>query len=137
MFKKFRNFTSIICLFAFAIIMCSGFAVKAAPAPSLSSISIIDLALDDNNEINVVVKQIGTSNSRFVYWNGTLCEENLNETQYLVGSDRIVYGYIRYFHTGIYYDSSLSGQTASVSATFINAMSPWNTLSTSTFFTIP
>lgn len=108
-----------------------------APAPSLTSLQIIDLAVDEKNEIHVVTKEIGTSKNRFVYWNNNLCKENLNAMEMLVGSDRIVYGYIRYFHTGVYYSSSVSGMTARVSAKSTNAMSPWNTLSTSTSFILP
>lgn len=108
-----------------------------APAPSLTSLQIIDLAVDEKNEIHVVTKEIGTSKNRFVYWNNNLCKENLNAMEMLVGSDRIVYGYIRYFHTGVYYSSSVSGMTARVSAKSTNAMSPWNTLSTSASFILP
>jgi len=110
-----------------------------APAPALTSLDIIDLAVDDNNEIHVVTKEIGTSKPglRFVYWNGSMCEENLNETQLLTGADRIVYGYIRYFHTGVYYSSSLSGTVVRVTAKSTNAMNPWNTLNASATFTLP
>lgn len=109
------------------------------PAPPLTSLDIIDLAIDDNNEIHVVTQEIGTSKPglRFVYWNGSMCEENIYETQLLTGADRIVYGYIRYFHTGIYYSSSLSGTVVRVTAKSTNAMNPWNTLNASATFTLP
>lgn len=109
-----------------------------APAPGLTSLSIIDIAMDSNKELHVVTKEIGTSRAgtRFVYYNGGgLCPENFNATQLLVGSDRIVYGYIRYFHTGVYYSNALSGTSARVTARSTNAMSPWNQLSTSSSFT--
>ncbi len=110
-----------------------------APAPPLTSLDIIDLAVDEKNEIHVVTREIGTSKPglRFVYWNNRLCSENTSETQYLVGSDRIVYGYIRYFHTEVYYSTSLTGIVVRVTAKSTNAMNPWNTLNASATFTLP
>lgn len=107
------------------------------PAPALTSLEIIDLAVDDNNEIHVVTREIGTSKWRFTYWNGDLCKENIYETQDLVGSDRIIYGYIRYYHTGVYYSSSLKGTTADVSARATNVHNPWNELTDSRRFVLP
>lgn len=113
--------------------------ILRAPAPGLTSLQIIDLALDDKNEIHVVTREIGTSRAgtRFVWKNGSLCSENINETQVLWGSDNIAYGYIRYFHTGIIYSSEVSGMNLSITAKFTNAMSPWNTLSASNTFVLP
>lgn len=108
-----------------------------APAPALTSMVIYDLALDENDEIHVVTKEIGTSKWRFTYWNGGLCKENILETENLVGSDRIIYGYIRYFHTGVYYTPSLKGTTAEVTARATNAMNPWNELSDKKTFVLP
>lgn len=107
------------------------------PSPPLTSLEIIDLTVDDNNEIHVATREIGTSKWRFTYWNGDLCKENIYETQELVGSDRIVYGYIRYYHTGIYYSPSLKGTTADVSARATNVHNPWNELSDSKRFVLP
>lgn len=108
-----------------------------APAPSLTSLKITDLAIDQYNEIHVETTEIGTSRAgtRFVRWNGNLCSENFNETIILWDSSNIAYGYIRYFHTGIYYNDSLNLGTVRVTAESTNAMSPWNTLSTSATFT--
>lgn len=111
--------------------------IVQAPAPGLTSLQIIDLALDEKNEIHVVTKEIGTSRSSFVWVNGGLCSENINEEQLLVGADRIVYGYIKYFHTGITYSDDVSGRTLQVKAESHNAMQPWNTLSASRNFVIP
>ncbi|WP_277405630.1 hypothetical protein [Lacrimispora xylanisolvens] len=113
--------------------------ILRAPAPGLTSLQIIDLALDDKNEIHIVTREIGTSKAgtRFVWRNGSLCSENINEMQVLWGSDNIAYGYVRYFHTGIIYSSEVSGMTISVTAKFTNAMSPWNTLSASNTFVLP
>ena len=110
-----------------------------APAPPLTSLEIIDLAVDENEEIHVVTREIGTSKGglRFVYWNGSQCSENIYETQHLVGTDRIVYGYIRYFHTGIYTDTFIRGATVRITASSKNAMSPCNTLTASAVFTLP
>lgn len=110
-----------------------------APAPPLTSLEIIDLAVDENEEIHVVTREIGTSKGglRFVYWNGSQCSENIYETQHLVGTDRIVYGYIRYFHTGIYTDTFIRGATVRITASSKNAMSPWNTLTASAVFELP
>lgn len=113
--------------------------ILRAPAPGLTSLQIIDLALDDKNEIHVVTREIGTSKAgtRFVWKNSNLCSENINEMQVLWGSDNIAYGYIRYFHTGIIYSSEVSGMNLSITAKFTNAMSPWNTLSASNTFVLP
>lgn len=105
-------------------------------APPLKSVQIIDLALDEKNEIHVVVKEMGTSKSRSVYWNGRLCPENNNETQNIVNGN-IVVGYIRYFHSGVTYSSAVSGTSVSTSATFINARSPYNQIGASQIFQIP
>lgn len=111
--------------------------ILGGPAPGLTSLQIIDLAVDENNEIHVVTKEMGTSRSSIVYWNGDVCKENQNETQYITNSAKIVVGYIKYFHTGLYYTPSLAGAVEYVSAESTNAMNPWNTLSASKTFTIP
>lgn len=110
--------------------------IPYAPAPGLTSLKITDLALDQNNEIHVETTEIGTSKTgtRFVRWNGTLCPENINETIILWDSSNIAYGYIRYFHTGLYYSDIPNLGTVTVTAQFTNAMNPWNTLSTSATF---
>ena len=111
--------------------------IRKAPAPGLTSLAIIDLALDDNDEIHVVTHEVGTSKWRFTYWNGSLCQENLNETEYVTWSDGIIHEYTRYYHTGIYYDTSLAGMIGNVTARATNAMNPWNELSASRTFEIP
>lgn len=109
------------------------------PAPALTSLQIIDLAVDENNEIHVITREIGTSKAgtSLTWWNGSQCKENIYAGEILWGSDNIVYGYIKYFHTGVYYSSAVSGQTATVRAQATNTRNPWNTLSTSAFFTLP
>lgn len=110
-----------------------------APAPPLTSLEIIDLAVDENNEIHVVTREIGTSKEkmRFVYWNNSLCPENIYEVQHLVGADHIIYGSIHYFHTGVYYSESVSGMVVRVTAKSTNASNPWNTLNASRTFELP
>lgn len=110
-----------------------------AAAPALSSLDIIDLATDENNEIHVVIEEIGYSRggSRLTYWNGTLCSENLNETINLVGTDRVVYGFIRFYHTNVYYVPSVYGMSVTVRAQSTSTNYPWNTLYDTEFFTIP
>ncbi len=105
-------------------------------APPLTSVQIIDLALDEKDEIHVVVKEMGTSKSRSVYWNGRLCPENSKEEQYITQGN-IVVGYIHYFHSGVIYSSSVSGTSVSTSATFINARSPFNQIGASKLFVLP
>lgn len=110
-----------------------------APAPGLTSLEIIDdLALDNKNEIHVVTREIGTSKPglRIVHWSGGLCKENIYETIDLVGSNGIVYGYIRFFHTGLYESPELKGTVATVEARSTNAMRPWNILRASAVFHI-
>ena len=100
---------------------------------------IIDLAVDENNEIHVVTREIGTSKEkmRFVYWNNSLCPENIYEVQHLVGADHIIYGSIHYFHTGVYYSESVSGMVVRVTAKSTNASNPWNILNASRTFELP
>lgn len=139
--KKIKKFLKVLFILTFTVVLCGSFSskVQAKPAPSLTSLEIIDLSLDDNNEIHVVVKELGTSKSglRFVTCNGNSCRENINESQILWGPDNIGIGYIRYFHTGIHYSSSKRGTSLDTTATFTNEMSPWNTLSTSRTFVLP
>lgn len=137
--KKVKRLSTVVLMLTCIIGVCFGYSqkVQAAPAPGLTSLQITDLALDDNDEIHVEITEIGTSRpgTRFVWWNGSLCQENIYETQTLWGRDNIAYGYKRYYHTGVYYSSSLSGRTFDVRAQSTNLMSPWNNLSTSTSFT--
>lgn len=106
------------------------------PAPGLSSISITDLTVDEKNEIYIEIKVMGTAKSVLCWCNGMQCDENYNEMVSIVSGNRVV-GTYRYFHTGIYYSASVSGSTIDARAQALNAMSPWNTLSTSRSFIIP
>ena len=47
--------------------------------PSLSSVQITDLMVDDYNQIYVEVVEYGTSRSRTVFFNNSLCQEDYNE----------------------------------------------------------
>lgn len=108
----------------------------AAPAPSLSSVQITDLMVDDYNQIYVEVVEYGTSRSRTVFFNNSLCQEDYNEMS-MITRNGIVIGYRRYFKTTTRWTESIVGITYNVRATYTNAMRPWNTISTSTSFTIP
>ena len=70
----------------------------AAPAPSLSSVQITDLMVDDYNQIYVEVVEYGTSRSRTVFFNNSLCQEDYNEMS-MITRNGIVIGYRRYFKT--------------------------------------
>lgn len=107
-----------------------------APAPGLSSVTITDLAVDQNNEIHVEVQVMGTARSVLCWSNGMQCDENYNEMVSIVNGN-IVVGTYRYFHTGIYYSEDVSGMSLTTSVQAINAMSPWNTLTTSRNFVLP
>lgn len=107
------------------------------PAPALTSLQIIDLAVDDYNEIHVVTKEIGTSKSNFVWVNGSLCSENHNAREPLWGTNNIAYGFIRYYHTGIIYTNAVKGNTLNVKASSDNAMGQYYTLSDAVSFVIP
>lgn len=138
--KNLKRATQLMLAFVMVFVgLNASIPVKAAPAPELKSIQIFDLALDDNNEIHIGVREIGTSKSgqRFVWCNGRLCQENFNEMQYLWGRDNIAYGCERYFHTGIFYTGNESGMSLDITAKFTNERSPWNTISASRTFQIP
>ncbi len=106
------------------------------PAPGLSSIQITNLTVDEKNEIHIEVKVMGTARSVLCWCNNTQCNENYNETVNIVSGNRVI-GEYRYFHTGIYYSEAVSGRTIHARAQALNAMQPWNTLSTTRYFTIP
>lgn len=106
------------------------------PAPGLSSIQITDLTVDENNEIHIEVKVMGTAKSVLCWCNNMQCNENYNEMVNIVSGNRVVGAY-RYFHTGIYYSGAVSGTTIHARAQALNAMQPWNTLSAARYFTIP
>lgn len=50
---------------------------------------------------------------------------------------RIVVGYYKYYHTGLYYPQDALGQSMTIRVQATNAMSPWNTISRSRVFTLP
>lgn len=104
----------------------------------LTSLEIIDLALDEKNEIHVVTKEIGTSldDYRYVWVNDGQCYENVNEKTPLVRSDGVKYGYIRYFHTGIIYSSNVSGKILNVKAKSVCALT-FKILTTAKQFILP
>lgn len=106
------------------------------PAAGLSSLTITDLALDDNNEVHIEVKVMGTARSVLCWCDGTQCQENITESVSITSGNRVI-GEYRYFHTGIYYDVSLSGKTLDAEAEALNAVMPWNTLTASRVFTFP
>lgn len=106
------------------------------PAPGLSSLTITNLALDENNEIHIEVKVMGTAKGILCWCNGMQCTDNINESVSIVNGNRVV-GEYRYFHTGIYYSNAVSGTVIHAQAQATNAMMPWNTLTTTNYFTIP
>lgn len=135
--KKLLKHVMVAALIISFIVGINGNIANAAPAPKLTSVSITDLTVDDNGEIHVEVTFKGTPKYTYVYWNGRLLTENINEEQYIWGRDKIAIGYVKYYHTGIYLNTMVSGQVVNVSVEATNAMSPWNTLSTSRIFTLP
>lgn len=90
----------------------------------------------NRNEIHIEVKVMGTAKSVLCWSNGMQCTENYNEMIDIVSGNRVV-GTYRYFHTGIYYSAAVSGTIIHAQAQAVNAMSPWNTLSTTRYFTVP
>lgn len=117
-------------------VTCSNTIVHAAPAPSLTSVSITDVTADQNDKVYIEVTEIGTSKMRFVYCNNELLEENLNEVVSLdLNGDRIIDGYKRYFYTGYSVSDLYSGLQFRVRAEYTNAMNPWNTLYANEVFT--
>lgn len=127
-----------VCLILTLAIMLVGFPISAhaTPAPSLRSIQIFDLTLDEYNEIHIAVKIIGTASTKFCYCNGNLCKENYNEG-YTLFSGGVGYGEVCYYRTGIYFNSNSYGRTINARFEATNACSPWNEMSTSQRFTIP
>lgn len=104
-------------------------AVTRGPAPGLTSIEYLGWFLDDNNYVHLGIREIGTSSTRVVKRNGIQRPENINEKIILWNSSNIAYGYIRFYNTGVHLNSWNSSGTSHISASYTNAMSPWNTLS--------
>ena len=109
----------------------------AYPAPPLSSVSITDLAVDDNNEIHVEIQIIGTGNAYVCWVDNIVKSRNYSEGYNLVNSNGVVYGEVVYYHTGLYYVPENYGQTLNCKFQATNAMSPWNTLTVQRQFVIP
>lgn len=150
-----NNVIKVIMAFIFMMVMCFGIANKAfasdmemqklnvvnsaqprIPAPSLSSVQVTDLAVDEKNEIHIEVTIMGTAKSVMCWCNGMQVKENVAECVF-IENNQIVVGEYRYFHTGIYYTAEVVGDNITASVKAINAMSPWNTLTASNSFTIP
>lgn len=104
----------------------------------LTSLNIIDLALDERNEVHIVTQEIGLSldDYRYVWLDGKLCNENVAERQPLVNSNGDTYGNIRYFHTGIIYSSNLKGKVLNVKAQAVS-VDILNVLKTERQFILP
>lgn len=117
-------------------VTCGNTIVHAAPAPSLTSVTITDVTADQNDKVYIEVIEVGTSKMRFVYCNNQLLEENLNEMVPLdFDGDRIIDGYKRYFYTGYSVSELYAGLQFRIRAEFTNAMNPWNTLYANEVFT--
>lgn len=117
-------------------VTCGSTIAYAAPAPSLTSVSITDVTADQNDKVYIEIVEVGTSRIRFVYCNNQLLQENLAEMIMLdFDGDRIVDGYKRYFYTGYSVSELYSGLQFRVRAEFTNAMNPWNTLYANEVFT--
>ncbi len=118
------------------LVNCGNMTVLAAPAPSLTSVSITDVTADQNDKVYIEVTEVGTSKIRFVYCNNQLLEENLNEMVMLdFDGDRIIDGYKRYYYTGYSVSDLYPGLQFVVRAEYKNAMNPWNTLYANQVFT--
>lgn len=136
--KIVKRFVGAVALFAMCVCMLNTnvMEVNAAPAPPLEEIGITNVTIDEYNKVYIEVTEIGTSKNRYVYCNNTLLSENINETVMLdLNGDRIIDGYKRYFYTGYTLNRLYSGLRFNVSVQYTNAMSPWNTLTTSTTIT--
>ena len=117
-------------------VTCGSTIVHAAPAPSLTYVSITDVTADQNDKVYIEVTEVGTSKMRFVYCNNQLLEENLNEMVSLdFNGDRIIDGYRRYFYTGYSVSDLYPGLQFNVRAEFTNAMYPWDTKYANQVFT--
>lgn len=108
----------------------------AAPAPSLTSITINDVTADEYDKVYIEIIEIGTSKNRYVYCNNSLLKENINEMVMIDRNrDGIVDGYRRYFYTGYSVSDISTGFSLDVRAQYTNAMRPWNTISARRLFT--
>lgn len=129
----------LVCLFSVNV------PVFAESAPPLTKVQITDLTFDENMQLHIEVTEIGTSRGRYVWANNVLCEENINETQYLYNYSNISYGAKRYFKVKDVYaiegpnglTTNKSGQSYTFRVKFTNAMYPWDDQSTSITITLP
>lgn len=132
--KRFKKvFAMLLCA---ALMLGISITVYAAPAPSLTSVTITDVTADENDLVYIEVVERGTSSTRFVYCNNQLLQENINEMVSLdTNGDHIIDGYRRYFYTGYSVSDIYPGMQLVVRAQYKNAMQPWNTIYANRIFT--
>lgn len=107
-----------------------------SPAPGLSSISIGDFSYDENNKVLIEVDIMGTAKSVLCWCNNMQCTQDFNRiTSIKVGST--VVGSRRYFKTNISRAEVQSGIVLNINAQATNAVSPWDTMTTSRTFILP
>lgn len=106
------------------------------PAPGLSSITITRLLIDENNKVLIEVEIMGTAKSVLCWCNNTQCTQDFNRITSITSGNKVI-GSRRYFKTNISRAEVESGIVLNMRAQATNAVSPWNTLTTSWTVSLP
>ena len=97
--KIFKKATSLVMLLAFLLTFLRPLSVEAAPAPTLTKVTITDMCVEDTTgEIFVKVEYTGRPSTAKVTCNGYNCPE-VGSYRRTLFSNNIEYGEVRYFKT--------------------------------------
>ena len=105
-------------------------------APGLSSISITRLLIDENDKVLIEVEIIGTAKNVLCWCNNMQCTQDFNRISSITSGNRVIGSY-HYFKTNISKAEVESGIVLTMRAQATNAVSPWNTLTTSWTVSLP
>lgn len=106
------------------------------PAPGLSSISINKLYYNEDNKVLIEVVIMGTESSALCWCNGMQSTPDWNRTSSITNGNRVV-GSRRYFKTNVSRAEVEAGIVLNIRAQATNALSPWNTQTTSVTVSLP
>ena len=106
------------------------------PAPGLSSVAITGLYYDENNKVLIEVEIMGTAKSVLCWCNNMQCTQDFNRISSITSGNKVIGSY-HYFKTNISRAEVESGIVLNMRAQATNAISPWNTLTTSETVTLP
>ena len=105
--KIVKKISSLMMMLAFLLAFIRPINVDAAPAPTLTRVSIQRIVYDSNLDVFVEVEYTGRPSTSKVTCNGYDCPEQINYRE-TVFSNRIEIGEKRYFKTPYKYSEALN-----------------------------